>query len=83
MATVMPCKELLTGETWVWDMTVEGMRQGERLAVTVERGRGLCWAAPPEGVAVDAAGLAPLLLLLLALLSGWTLVTGLTSRLEC
>lgn len=33
MGRVMPCKELLAGEIWLSDITVEGMRHGERLDV--------------------------------------------------
>lgn len=55
------------------DITVEGMRLGERLHVLVARRRELCWVKLPYGVGVDAAGLA----LPLVLLSGWGLADAL------
>lgn len=75
----MPCKEPLLGEIWLSDITVEGMRHGERLDVLVARRRELCWAELPVVVGVDAAGLA----LLLALLSGRGLADVLRGVLAC
>ena len=66
--------ELLAGEIWVSDITVEGMRLGERLEVLAARRRELCWAEPLDVVGVDAAGLTPPL----ALLSGRGLTDALT-----
>lgn len=79
MGRVMPCKELLAGEIWLSDITVEGMRHGERLDVLVARRRVLCWAELPDVVGVDAAGLA----LPLALLSGRGLADALRGVLVC
>lgn len=58
MGRVMPCRELLAGEIWLRDITVEGMRHGERLDVLVVRRRELCCAELPDKGGVDAAGLA-------------------------
>ena len=59
MGRVMPCEEPLAGEIWLSDITVEGMRLGERLVVFAARRRAPCWAGPPDMVGVlDAAGLA-------------------------
>lgn len=79
MGRVMPCKELLAGEIWLSDITVEGMRHGERLDVLVVRRRELCWAEFPDVVGVDAAGLA----LPLAQLSGRGLADALRGVLVC
>lgn len=79
MGRVMPCKELLAGEIWLSDITVEGMRHGERLEVLVVRRRELCWAEFPDVLGVDAAGLA----LLLALLSRRGLAEALRGVLVC
>lgn len=38
----MPCEEPLVGEIWLSDMTVEGMRLGERLDVFVAGRREPC-----------------------------------------
>lgn len=76
---VMPCKELLAGDSWLRDITVEGMRLGERLDVFAARRRELCWAELQDVVGVDAAGLA----LPLALLSGTGLAEALMGVLEC
>lgn len=73
----MPCKELLAVEIWLSDITVEGMRHGERLDVLVARRRELCWAELLDVVGVDAAGLA------LALLSGRGLADALRGVLVC
>lgn len=81
MGRVMPCKELLAGEIWLSDITVEGMRHGERLDVLEARRRELCWAELPEVVGVDVAGLA--LPLALALLSGRGLAEALRGVLVC
>lgn len=75
MGRVMPCKELLVGEIWLSDITVEGMRHGERLNVLVARRRELCWAELPDVVGVEAAGL--------ALLSGRGLADALRGVLVC
>lgn len=74
MGRVMPWEEPLVGEIWLSDITVEGMRLGERLDVLAARRRELCWAEPLDVVEVDAAGLA----LPLTLLSG----RGLTEALR-
>lgn len=75
----MPCKELLAGEIWLSDITVEGMRLGERLDVLVLRRRELCWVELLEVVGVDEVGLA----LPLALLSGRGLTNALRGVLVC
>lgn len=79
MGRVMPCKELLAGEIWLSDITVEGMRHGERLDVLVVRRRELCCAEFPDVEGVDAAGLA----LPLPLLSGRGLADTLSGVLAC
>lgn len=76
MGRVMPCKELLAGEIWLSDITVEGMRHGERLVV---RRRELCCAELPDVEGVDAAGL----VLPLVLLSGRGLADALRGVLVC
>lgn len=76
MGRVMPCKELLAGEIWLSDITVEGMRHGERLVV---RRRELCCVEFPDVEGVDAAGLA----LPLVLLSGRGLADALRGVLVC
>lgn len=75
----MPCKDPPAVEVWLSDITVEGMRLGERLDVFAARRRELCWAKPPGVVGVDTAGLA----LLLALLSGRGLADALRGVLVC
>lgn len=58
MGRVTPCMELLMlGEMRLSDMTVEGMRLGERLEVLVVIRRELCWVKFPE---VEEAGPPPL-----------------------
>lgn len=79
MGTVMPCMELLVGEIWLSDITVEGMRLGERLEVLVVRRRVPGRAKPLDGVGVDAAGLG----LPLVLLSGRMLADVLREVLLC
>lgn len=37
MGSVMACEELAAEDTWLTDITVDGMRQGERLEVLVAR----------------------------------------------
>ena len=74
MGTVMPCRELLVGLSWLSDITVEGMRQGDRLDVLVRR-RAFCWAGLPDAAASDSA--APLLP------SGSGLADALTGLLAC
>lgn len=81
MGRVMPCKELLVGEIWLRDITVEGMRLGERLDVLVARRSELCWAELLDVEGVDAAGL--MLMLPLALLSGRGLAEALRGVLVC
>lgn len=73
----MGCKTLLAGEIWFSDITVEGMRLGERLVVLVGRRRELCWAELLDVVGVDVAGLA----LPLTLLSGRGLTEALRGEL--
>lgn len=80
MGRVMPCKELLAGEIWLSDITVEGMRHGERLVV---RRRELCCTEFPDVEGVDAAGLALPLPLPLVLLSGRGLTDALRGVLVC
>lgn len=75
----MPCKELLEGEIWLSDITVEGMRHGERLDVLVARRREPCWAKLLDVLGVEAAGL----VLPLALLSGSGLADALRGVLVC
>lgn len=66
-------------EIWLRDITVEGMRLGDRLDVFVARSE-LCWAELLDVVVgVDGAGLA----LPLALLSGSGLAEALTGVLLC
>lgn len=55
---VMPCEELSAGATWLRDMTVEGIRLGERLDVLVARRTALCCSALLDVLGIDAAGLA-------------------------
>lgn len=78
MVRVMPCVEVLVGETWLSDITVEGMRLGERLHVLAAR-REPCWAELLNVVGVDTAGL----VLLLVLLSTRGLVDALRGVLAC
>lgn len=78
MGRVMPCEELLAGEMWLSDITVEGMRLGERLDVLVVSRRELCWAVLLDVVGVDAADG-----LLLTLLSGRGLAVALRGVLVC
>lgn len=75
----MPCKDPLAGEIWLSDITVEGMRHGERLNVLVARRTELCWVELLDVVGVDAAGL----VLPLALLSGMGLADALRGVLVC
>lgn len=77
MGRVMPCKELLVGEIWLSDITVEGMRHGERLDVA--RRREPCWAELLDVEGMDASGLA----LSLVLLSGRGLADALMGVLVC
>lgn len=77
MGRVMPCRGLAAEDIWLSDITVEGMRLGERLDVLVTRRRELCRAEPPELVGVDAAGLP------LALLSGGELAEASAGVLLC
>lgn len=80
MGRVMPCKELLAGEIWLSDITVEGMRLGDRLDVFAARRSEVCWAELLDVVVgVDGAGLA----LPLVLLSGSGLAEALTGVLLC
>lgn len=61
MGSVTPCMELLMlGEMRLSDMTVEGMRLGERLEVLVVSRRELCWLEFPEVEEVEEAGPPPL-----------------------
>ena len=62
MGRVMPWPP--AGEIWLRDITVEGMRLGERLAVWAASRREPGWAEPLDKVGVEAEGL------LLVLLSG-------------
>lgn len=39
MGSVMACEELLVDDTWLIDITVDGMRLGERFEVLVARRR--------------------------------------------
>lgn len=75
----MPCKELLVGEIWLSDITVEGMRHGERLDVLVVKRRELCWAELPDVEGVGTVGLA----VPLAPLSGRGLADVLRGVLTC
>lgn len=79
MGRVMPCRELLGGDSWLSESTVEGMRQGDRLEVLVARRRALCWVGMLEVEAVDVLGLA----LPLALLSPSRLADTLRGVLLC
>lgn len=54
----MPCEVLPAGDSWLSDITVEGMRLGERVDVFAARRRLPCCAEPLDVVGVDAAGLA-------------------------
>lgn len=54
MGRVTPCEELLLAEIWLSDITVEGMRLGERLVVA--RRSEPCWGQLPDVVGVDPAG---------------------------
>lgn len=62
MGRVTPCIELLLllVEMRLRDMTVEGMRLGERLEVLVVRRRELCWVEFPEAEEVEQADPPPL-----------------------
>ena len=82
MVRVMPCVQVLVGGAWLSDITVEGMRLGERLHVLAAR-REPCWAELLNMVGVDVAGLALLLPLVLVLLSGRGLADALRGVLVC
>lgn len=62
MGRVMACVELRAEGAWLRDSTVEGMRHGDRLEVSVARSRGLCWDELPEVVVGVEVPWLPLLL---------------------